>query len=204
MPYVANPAQLAATDKPITKRQKMWAARIEESKVERRLRVPMWSENIDYRRGKVASSDDNECRSPIPFDWSATKSKQAQLFSQVPEVRLTPRRPAYLEGVPVFARKLNDTITRARVGTAMDECLPDVINASGVAGVIISYEARTQERSIPKQDPAVTALMGQSLPGGDTTGVEGSAPPQQPEMVSVPEKKSGRYTCTRISPSDLL
>src|SRR5262245_49386092 len=113
----------------------VWRARIQDSIEFIRKLTPQWRTNVDYRRMKQFATDDDCDRIQIPFDWAATKAKQAQLFSVVPEVRLTPKAERYARGVPTFAKKLNEIICRARVGTAMDECLPDVINAAGIAAV---------------------------------------------------------------------
>jgi hypothetical protein len=105
-------------------RIEQFRSRIGAAKNKRRELLPEWQESVDYRRGKPFEMASDEDRVAVNFDWSQTKAKQAQLFSQVPEVMLTPKHQAFAPAVPVFATLLNDTLTRAKVGTAMDEVLP--------------------------------------------------------------------------------
>lgn len=131
-----------------------WRARIERAKrVNRDLRSER-EENIDYRLGKPFSSDSNQNRIAVNPDWSLTKAKQATLFSQVPAVTVTSDFKHLKPAVPLFMRALNKRLAKAKVDVAMDEVLPDVINAAGIGAVMIGYQARTQTKTIPV-DPAV-------------------------------------------------
>lgn len=174
-----------------------WKGQIDLAKAERKQQIPDWSRNVDYRRGKIYENDSDENRVGITIDWSATKAKQAQLFSQVPEVRLTAEEDNYAAGVPIFQRKLNRTAYRAGVGVAMDECLPDCINASGFGVMIVSAETRTQDKQVPRQDP-VGAKFAPAAP------VDPSVAPQPPQMETIPQPVNIRYLFERISPADFL
>jgi hypothetical protein len=172
-------------------RNSRWRSRIWRCHELRRKMIAAWTVNVDYRRGKQFDTDSDQDRIAIMTDWSNTKAKQAQLFSQVPEVRLTPKRPDYQGSVPVFMRKLNDTLSQARVGVAMDEVLPDCINAAGVGVVLVSYESRTAgQKQVPIPPPEVVARMQQM----------GQEVPTQ----SVPNVTDTRFRIQRISPADFL
>lgn len=194
-----------------------WLSRIAMCRRLRRNLILDWAINVDYRRGKLFDTDSDQDRIAITADWSMTKAKQAQLFSQVPEVRLKERNKQYEGAVPTFARKLNETLGFAEVGTAMDECLPDCINASGVAAVLIAYETRTEMRDYTTPQPsahtgtsapdgtpapgapAELALAGLAMPEGAGPG----APPA-PSVTQIPYTTAKRFTIERLSPSDLL
>ena len=191
-----NPSDAAAmADAPDAKdpkanQSKLWRARIGKTKTYRRTLISNWSENVDFRRGKPFEADSDQDRIQVTIDWSATKAKQAQLFSQMPEVRLLPKRKQYAPAVPTFARKLNEVIGDAGTGSAMDECLPDVINAAGIAGVLVSYEALT----VDKEVPTVDAMMAQQL----------QAAGQKVPTQVVPQVVDYRFITERISPGDIL
>src|SRR6266496_2428343 len=136
-PEAADIAEAPSAADPKSNQNKVWRGRIAKTKVYKRTIVPNWSLNVDYRRGKPFEADSDCDRINVTIDWSATKAKQAQLFSQMPEVRLAAKRQQFGASVPVFARRLNEVISDAGVGTAMDECLPDCINAAGVAAVLV-------------------------------------------------------------------
>jgi hypothetical protein len=172
-------------------RNARWRSRIWRCHELRRKMIASWTVNVDYRRGKQFDTDSDQDRIAIMTDWANTKAKQAQLFSQVPEVRLTPKRPEYKDAVPVFSRKLNEILTRARVGVAMDEALPDCINAAGVGAALISYESRTQgTRLVPVPPPEAVAQL-------QATG-------QPVPMQEMPNTTDTRFRIQRISPADLL
>ena len=146
--------ETVAEDEPVvdTKRHARWAARIAQTKSKRKELVQEWRDNVDYRRGKSFDTDDDDERLMISADWALTKAKQAQLFSQVPKAIVTAKTDEYKGAVGVFAERLNTNLDDAKVGVAMDECLPDVINAAGVAAVLVSYESKTEMREVPVED----------------------------------------------------
>lgn len=153
--------------------------------------VPEWALNIDYRRGKPFATDSDQDRVAITVDWANTKDKIAQLFSQVPQVRLSAKQKAFEAGIPVFARKVNDTITAAGMGTASDECLPDVINACGIAAAYVSYETRTEMRDYTPPAPAAPPAPG-------------SVPAPAPQVRQIPFTTAKRFIISHISPADLI
>lgn len=202
----------------------MWRARIARSRRYRREQMDDWRTNIDMRRGKVFQTDSDQDRIAVTYDWSATKAKQAQLFSQVPQVRLKAKNKKFAAGVTVFAKKVNDTLDGAQVGTAMDECLPDCINAAGYGLVMIGFESRQEMRDLPAKfagaaapvaavpPPAPAAPVapgpdGQppvapALPNASALGPDGQpvAAPPVPTLYT----SSKRITIDRLSPSDGL
>lgn len=169
----------------------VWKSRIGKCKTVKKKLVPEWGISIDYRRGKPFAHGSDEDRIAVSADWSATKAKQAQLYSLTPEVRLTAKDPTYDKVVPVFGKKLNETLTKARVGVAMDECLPDCINASGIGFALVNYEARMVDKVVPvgidELTKAALLAAGKALPT---------------EIVPTPTDK--RITVTHVSPEDAL
>lgn len=150
-----------------TNRIALWLARIEASERVKRDRIPTWRNSINYRIGKPFDSVSEHDRVQVPKDWQLVKSKQAQLFSQVPEVRLTEKHKEFAESVPVFGKKLNEWLGEARVGVAMDECLPDIINAAGFGSVLVSYQARMTPKKVPsvgQQTATMLQAAGQEVP----------------------------------------
>jgi hypothetical protein len=175
-----------------TSRLQAWKARIATSKQKMRDLLPEWQKNIDYRRGKCFDSDSDEDRVAVSIDWSMTKSKKAQLFSQVPQVMLTPKHPSFNDAVPVFAKVLNDALTKEKVGVAMDEAMDDTVNAAGIGVVIVSYEARTATTEVPAIDLSVYPPNQQALL------IESGQLP----MTEVERVVDRRFPIEHISPED--
>jgi len=96
------------------------------------LKQRSWDISVSYRKGKPFAAESTQDRIAVPVDWSHSKAKIASLFSQVPTVNLTPKNPAYAQAVPVFVKELNEVLREARVETAMEEVLADVVNAAGM------------------------------------------------------------------------
>lgn len=158
--------------------------RIAATKLYRRKLISNWAVNIDYRRGKPFASQLDEDQIAVNLDWALTKSKVASLFSQVPQARVNHGEdllPKTTPWVVAFEKKLNDNLIKAGIESAMEECLPDCINAAGIGVVIVSYEAITENVDVPL-DP-------QNPDAGTTT---------------VPNVVDYRYVVKRISPSDYL
>jgi hypothetical protein len=171
-------------------RIQLWLANIQRCESVLRDVVPEWSTNIDYRRGKPFAEDSDLDRIRVPIDWSMTKAKQAQLFSQVPEVRLTHKTEAYKAVAPMFAKKLNDQLCESRVGVALDEVMPDCINAAGFGAALVAFESKTERRSVPIPDPQQAAQM--------------AAAGMQIPMQDVEVVLDSRFLISRISPEDFL
>jgi hypothetical protein len=172
-----------------------WRARIAASQRRRKDLVSLWQENVDARRGRMAETAGRDTDTSVNQDWPLTKAKIAQLYSQTPEVRLTPRHDAFKAAVPVFGRILNDTIADSCVGPAIEEVLADVVNASGIGGVLVSCEKRTEPREVPLVDPStLPPEMQQAIATGAA----------QLPMEIVDHVVDARYPVQRISPADLL
>ena len=174
---------------------KVWRGRIEASRTRRDDRVPDWQANVERRIGYARSDSTTvdhltvtDAAVSVNQDWPLTKAKIAQLYSQTPEVRLSPRLPELQQVVPIFARELNDTIEDAALGQTLEEVLVDVINASGIGGALVYYESRTEPREVPMVDPAIV-------------------PPGTPDAIPttvVNAVVDVRHCVDRISPTDLL
>ena len=171
----------------IKKRNEEFRERIESCKLYRRKLIANWTISIDYRRGKPFSSQTDEDQVSVNLDWTLTKAKQASLFSQVPKVRVDhPPETLKLPWIETFESRLNDTLVEAGIETAMDEVLPDCINAAGIGVVVVSYESISEDRQLPTHDPSM------------------AQPGQDQQMETVPQILDHRYVIERISPSDLL
>jgi hypothetical protein len=172
-----------------------WRGRITASRARRDQHIGDWQTNVRKRKGTSGNSTAAESTTlrastsgvAVNQDWPLTKAKIAQLYSQTPEVRLSPRSEQYQAAVPVFGQQLNDTITDINVGGTIEEILADVVNAAGIGAVVVSYTAKTEPRQIPAVDPMIAGMSG-----------------QPPPMVTVEAVVDCQYRGERISPSDLL
>ena len=133
-------------------------SRAESCKRDKNSLIPEWRRNIDVRIGRVAalytSGIDlfDDLQSEINPDWSLTKTKTANLYSQVPTVRLSHENKAYRPALPGFAKQLNYEISpkRSNIGAAMEECLNDMVNASGIGAIFTGiWPATTKSWSPP-------------------------------------------------------
>src|SRR3990167_3010153 len=139
-----------------------FAGRIEASKRDTKQRLPEWKKNVELRLGRPSSlasgvtdvNDDSQAE--INPDWSLTKTKTANLFSQVPFVSGTHENKQYAPAIPPFIKSLNYELgeKRANVGVVMEERLNDTVNAAGVGVAYVGYAARF----VPKTVPAVEQL----------------------------------------------
>ena len=209
LPSPATPQtdQLKAPGQIDPARQKLHKAfrkRIDASKNYRRKLIQNWQVSVDYRRGKPYSSQTDEDRVAVPLDWSLTEMKQALLFSQVPAVRLNhppqTQSPELAPWIGKLEQRINDTLIEAGIESAMDECLPDCINAAGVGIVMVSYEAITEPIEVPAID------LGMLPPELQTQIMQtGMLPSGQPvPMETVPNIVDYRYVVERISPANFL
>lgn len=191
----------------------MWQARISPCKRVRRDLIDGWSENVDFRRGKPFAQESDEERVNVNLDWALTKSKHDQLYSQTPQVYLTAKQDKFNPAIPSFQKQLNDTLTTARVGTAMDEAVYDAINASGVGVVLVSYKSTNRMVDVeptmppvpsiapPVVDPSVDPLAQSVLPPAVPQAAD---PTAAPGVQTVPDLINSMYEIKRLSPSDFL
>jgi hypothetical protein len=173
-------------DEPQTDAWAGWRNRIAAARKRIEDVVQLWQDNVDARRGKLEETDSSTTRVSVNQDWPLTKAKVAQLYSQTPEIRLSPRDQAAQQAVAVFGRELNAAIAEATVGMTVEEVLADVINASGIGGAIVSCERRTAPTEVPAIDPS-TVPPGMAVP-----------------MMVVDAPTDVLHKVERISPADLL
>lgn len=172
-----------------------WRGRMSGSRKRRDERIGTWQDNVQARKGGARGSDAASLRLStttacvsVNQDWPLTKAKITSLYSQTPEIRLSPRFPELQQAIPIFGQELNDTIAEASVGSTIEEILADVVNASGIGAVLVSCEIRTEPRKVPLVDPSTVPPEAQAeIP---TTTVD--------HPVDI------RYLAQRISPADLL
>lgn len=179
-------------DPATVKKNKEFKQRIDTCKQYRRKLVANWTVNIDYRRGKPFASQTDEDTIAVNLDWSMTKTKEAGLFSQVPEARIDHPPQSLAPWIPTFQQRVNDTLKLAGIEAAMSEVMPDVINAAGIGVAIVSYESIMEDASVPTADPLTM------LPA------EGVESPVDNPMMNVPRVLDHRYVIQRVSPSDFI
>jgi hypothetical protein len=164
-----------------------WRGRIEASRRRREDNVSDWQENVRKRTGGREETG-GSTKSTVNKDWPLTKAKIARLYSQDPEIRLASEDPRATQAVAAFAKQVNALMKTAAVGAAIEEELTDVVNASGIGGVLIACEKRTEVRDVPQVDPVI-AMM---------TGVA------ENPMVPTTFTTDIRYPVRRLSPASLL
>lgn len=195
-----TPPQAAGKDPKKKQKNDEFRSRIDSTKQFRRKLIQNWGVSIDMRRGKPFSSQSDDDQIAVNLDWSLTKTKQASLFSQVPQIRLY-HHPDSATAGPWLAKlesKLNDTLVVSGIEAAMDECLPDCINAAGIGVVLVSYESITEEKEVPVIE--ISTLSPEQQQEAQTGFLNGEPLP----MKVVPQVVDKRYILQRISPSDFL
>jgi hypothetical protein len=170
------------------------------SKKKREDLIPNWQLNVAERRGKDVDTVADDSRSMVPMDWTLTKTKAAQLFSQLPQVRLIAKNKTFETAVPVAAKIVNDLLKQANVEAVMSECVVDCINAAGIGGAIVRYESLTETVQLPAVDPAAIAMAQMAAP--EAPAVEDPANPV-PQVGSL-RTTDRRFCVDRVSPADLL
>lgn len=142
-----------AQDAPVTPAKPSaarWRKRIAACDRLRETMLADWQENVNHRKARPFSKVPEHDTVAVPVDWSRTKNKVAQLFYQVPEVKLRARRPEYAAAAPTFAAALNFELTHnLRLEHVMDEVLGDVINAAGVGVAMVGYEGTFETVDMP-------------------------------------------------------
>lgn len=184
------------------------------SKRVRREEAKEWKTNVEMRLGVAGTSAHgdgtmltNQGQSPINPDWSLTKTKTANLYSQVPTVRLKHEQDAFKAAVAPFAKALNYELSpkRANVGAAMEECMNDVVNASGIAAIVVGYAARfrntkvAQEESITAPDGSVAATKDMTLDQLQLLEKHGLV-----HLQDAKDLVDYRFFTNRLSPTDIL
>jgi hypothetical protein len=192
-------AEDAKADMDSARSAKMWKGRIQRCKTIRTKMVEAWSENVDYRRGKPFAQETDTDRVNVNLDWSLTKGKHAQLYSQTPRVYLTPKSEQFKAAVPVFQKQLNDRLGQANVGSAVDEAVLDAINASGIGVVMCDYQAKTVLEKVPLREEHKQLITDLSPEELEQAYASGMVPFTEDQKVL-----DVLFSANRISPSDLL
>jgi hypothetical protein len=182
-----------------------------------------WKRNVELRIGHIGSqytgglNVEDEVQTEINPDWSLTKTKTANLYSQVPTVQMTHENKQFEKAVPGFCKALNYEIgpKRANVGVVMEENLNDVVNAAGVAAMEVSYVARFASKLVPAVDQMKAIPPEQLKQLGEPTEVpEGTvvAPEmlkqmlanRQVPMLRAEQVASYKFAMSRVPPTELL
>lgn len=184
---------------------------IAKCKRKRKNLVYEWAINVDYARGKPFDQESDSDRVYVNVDNSMARRKAAQIASQLPEARLTPKKGKEQQVGPLlgqFAARLNDEIRKACIGDALFETAKDAINAAGFGAVLCGYEARTQMRKTLQPDPKTFTPDQQA--GLQAAGQLEDDQAQELlgaygiSITEVPFVTSSRFYGDRISPSDFL
>lgn len=199
-----NPVEPQAEDPQKKELRTRLHKNIESCKQYRRQLIRDWQTNVDYRRGKPFPSQSDEDRIAVNLDWPSTDEKQSMLFSKVPAVRIShPPQTLAPEATPwlhSYELKVNDTALQAGAYAAMEELLPDCINAAGIGVCLVSHEALTEMVPVPAIDLSMLPPELQMLISQTGTLPDGSPVP----MTEVPRVIDARYRIARISPADFL
>src|SRR6185369_15523043 len=145
----ASASETPTADSPDKAIATQLAAEIVAWEMVRKQKAIDWKINVDRRLGTPganiytgglnidAQSADNQ--STVNPDWYLTKTKTANLFSQVPDVQLVHVNKKFGPAIYPFAKALKYELSdkRADIGVPMDENLNDVVNASGIAGCMV-------------------------------------------------------------------
>lgn len=164
---------------------------------------PTWRRNVELRMGRIGTrtssgsiigDDDEELQSEINPDWFLTKTKIANLYSQVPEVQATHENKQYAAAIPPFTKQLNYELSekRSNVGVAMRECLADIVNASGIGFAFVDYVARFEDKEVPAVDVSTI----------DPKLVEAAIAQKLIPTTTVSQVVSDKFPVTRIAPMD--
>lgn len=168
---------------------------ISRSRKVRNEHVSNWRKLVDKRRGKDYQTASDNGRSRVPIDWSMTNAKSGQLFSQMPQIRLSPTHQQYEAAVPIFAKLVNRLLRTINLSATVEEVVVDCINASGIGAALVRYEALSRPRMVDKVKSWMLPLEQQVRV---MLGVE-KIPQEQIQEVS-----DSRISVERLSPSDLL
>lgn len=178
-----------------------WQSQITAAKSKRDKLVPFWKENIQRYLAKTLTKLPTADTIVVPLDYANAEQKKALLFFRVPEVQLTPKKPAFETAVPVFQAALNHTLGRHGVDakTMMNEVLFDAIVPAGLAVTMIGYEPTVNgTRTIQVGERPATP---EELPPGAVLGL---GTPMVPVMGEVPNIIHEAYYWSRISPEKVL
>lgn len=105
----------------------------------------------------------------------------------------------FLPWVHNFEQRINDTAVSSGIETALDECLPDCINAAGIGIVLVCHEALTEDVQVPAID---LSFYGEAAAEIEASGMLPTGEPLP--MATVPRVLDSRYCMKRISPADFL
>jgi len=160
-----------------------------------------------YTGGLAVDAQSADGQSTINPDWYLTKTKTANLFSQVPDVQLVHVQEKFGPAVFPFAKALRYELSdkRADIGVPMDEVLNDVVNASGIGGVMVGYSARFETTKVAIEE-SITSPSGATAATRDMT-LEQLQALEQAGLVHLKDAEkvvSYRFFINRISPIHLL
>lgn len=130
----------------------LWHEKIDACKAKKKRLTPRWRLNVSYRVGRPfdALPDTTADEVNVPVDWARTKSKQANLFFQVPNVKTVARSPQFQNAAPIYGAAVNFELEHTcKAHIMMDEVLADTINAAGLGVGMLGVEADYEDVPMP-------------------------------------------------------
>lgn len=168
-----------------------WKTRIDSAAKRTDKFTTLWRQQQAAYSGVPLDELPKEDTTVVNKDMPRVKQKVAQLFYQVPEVHLTPKRPETKGAVPVFQAVLNHKLRHElSVSGMVDEVLTDVVAVSGLGVSKIGYEVVAEEVDVVTVDEQ----QAQEIEAG------GGTVPTEKQPVPIFE----RYFWNRVSPAKVL
>lgn len=195
-----GPIYEAPPPTPLAETKIDWQAKIKACTKIRDEKLKVWQDNVSRRVGKALTDQPTQDTVVVPVDWSRTKNKQAQLFFQVPKVQVRPLHPAFTASAPLAGAALNWKLTHeVKAYKAMDECLADCVNASGIAVTMIGFEQVAEKITVPVADLAVQKQQGLTEEMIQAGMADGTIPSMEKDR-----RVFGRYYMQRVAPQYLV
>lgn len=168
-----------------------WKGRIEAAEKRTKKFTDLWRKQQAAYSGVPLDDLPTEDTVLVNKDMPRVKQKVSQLFYQVPEVHLTPKRPETAGAVPVFAAVLNHKLRHELAVSGMvDEVLTDVVAVSGLGVSKIGYEVVATEVDVVTVEPEQEEALKQA----------GQKVPTEKQPVPIFE----RFFWNRVSPAKVL
>ncbi len=192
-----------------------WRKRIDAATTNKKDLLSSWRQSVNYRvqrpyGGATTTDGDDRDKLALPEDWARTKQKQSMLSFQLPKIVAKQKSPEYAQMAPTVTAVINDQLKcGVKAYYMIDECLADVINASGVMFSYIGVDIRYETKDVPAE-PTMPPQIPEIDLGGASVNPAGAVPaglpiepvaPVEPQMVPVTREVSKKFFWKRISPA---
>lgn len=166
-----------------------------------------WRDNVNMRvqrvyGGQLGDTQAND-RLSSPEDWARTKQKVAQLMFKVPRVRAVALRPEYRQSEAKVTSLINKKMSKeVKTHVMIDECLSDVVNASGIMVSIIGVEQYSRPTELQNAFVGVAGAENATDPSVAAQAPNAASPVPAPQPVNQPI--ATRFYWERTSPAAFL